>query len=189
MADAGSRPEAAAEHHDVLIVGAGLSGIGAAHHLKTDSPGRSFLILESRECMGGTWDLFRYPGIRSDSDMYTLGYSFRPWTDRKAIADGPSILRYIQDTARDGGIEPHIRYAHHVTRASWSSETARWTVDAEHAGQTVASPATGCTCAVAIMITRRAIRRTSRAWPTIAAGWCTHNSGRTISTIRAAGSP
>ena len=137
MADAGSRPEAAAEHHDVLIVGAGLSGIGAAHHLKTDSPGRSFLILESREGMGGTWDLFRYPGIRSDSDMYTLGYSFRPWTDRKAIADGPSILRYIQDTARDGGIQPHIRYAHHVTRASWSSETARWTVDAQHAGQTV----------------------------------------------------
>jgi cation diffusion facilitator CzcD-associated flavoprotein CzcO len=137
MADRGSRPEAAAEHFDVLIVGAGLSGIGAAHHLKTDSPGRSFLLLESRECMGGTWDLFRYPGIRSDSDMYTLGYSFRPWTDRKAIADGPSILRYIQDTARDGGIEPHIRYAHHVTRASWSSETARWTVDAQHAGQTV----------------------------------------------------
>ena len=119
------------DHVDVVIVGAGLSGIGAAHHLRTHCPDKSFLILEGRERMGGTWDLFRYPGIRSDSDMYTLGYSFRPWKERKAIADGPSILSYIRDTAREGGIEPHIRYRHQVKSASWSSAEARWTVLAE----------------------------------------------------------
>src|SRR5581483_7760277 len=85
----------AIEHFDVLIIGAGLSGIGAGYHLQRECPGRSYAILESREAIGGTWDLFRYPGIRSDSDMYTLGYSFKPWTDPKAIADGPSILRYV----------------------------------------------------------------------------------------------
>src|SRR5450631_2176797 len=98
------------EHVDVLIVGAGLSGIGAAAHLKADCPGRSYAIVEARGASGGTWDLFRYPGIRSDSDMFTLGYSFKPWTDAKAIADGPSILRYIRDTAREHGIEQKIRY-------------------------------------------------------------------------------
>src|SRR4051812_25072553 len=109
------------EHVDVLIVGAGLSGIGAAHHLQTDCPGRSYLILEGRDCIGGTWDLFRYPGVRSDSDMYTLGYSFRPWTDPRAIADGPSILRYVQDTAREAGIDRHIRFGLRVRSAHWSS--------------------------------------------------------------------
>ena len=119
------------EHFDVLIVGAGLSGIGAAHHLQQKCPGRSYAILEGRDAIGGTWDLFRYPGIRSDSDMYTLGYAFRPWREAKAIADGPSILRYVRDTARDGGIDRHIRFGHQVKRASWSSENARWTVEAE----------------------------------------------------------
>ncbi|HXG27935.1 MAG TPA: NAD(P)/FAD-dependent oxidoreductase [Nevskiales bacterium] len=119
------------EHVDVLIVGAGLSGIGAACHLKMKCPGKRFAILEAREASGGTWDLFRYPGIRSDSDMYTLGYSFRPWKEAKAIADGPAILNYLRQTARDYGVDQAIRYQHRVLRASWSSREARWTVEAE----------------------------------------------------------
>lgn len=119
------------EHVDVLIVGAGLSGIGAAYHLQRDCPNKRYAILEGRDAIGGTWDLFRYPGIRSDSDMYTLGYSFRPWQEAKAIADGPSILRYIRETAREHGIDRHIRYQHRVRRASWSSQDATWTVEAE----------------------------------------------------------
>jgi monooxygenase len=111
---------------DVLIVGAGLSGIGAAAHLKRQCAHHSFAVLEGRAASGGTWDLFRYPGVRSDSDMYTLGYRFRPWLDAKAIADGPSILRYIRDTARDEGLEEHIRYQHRVKHARWSTERARW---------------------------------------------------------------
>ena len=121
----------ALEHFDVLIVGAGLSGIGACVHLQTRCPGRSCAILESRERIGGTWDLFRYPGVRSDSDMYTLGYAFRPWTDAKAIADGPAILRYVQDTAREHGIDHRIRFGHRVVRAAWHTPTARWTLDIE----------------------------------------------------------
>ena len=119
----------ASEHFDVVIVGAGLSGIGAAYHLQTEAPDRSYVILEGREAIGGTWDLFRYPGVRSDSDMYTLGYNFRPWREAKAIADGPSILKYVRDTARENGIERHIRYGRRVTRAAWSSEAAAWTVE------------------------------------------------------------
>jgi monooxygenase len=118
------------EHVDVLIVGAGLSGIGAAHHLQSNCPGKTYALLESRDCIGGTWDLFRYPGIRSDSDMYTLGYSFRPWTEAKAIADGPSILSYIRDTASEGAIDSHIRFNHRVERAEYSTADARWTVQA-----------------------------------------------------------
>jgi len=125
----------ALEHLDVLIVGAGLSGIGAAVHLQTALPGKSYAVLEARETSGGTWDLFRYPGIRSDSDMYTLGYSFRPWPGAKAIADGPSILDYIRDTARDHGIDERIRYNAKVVSASWSSDTARWTVTLESGTQ------------------------------------------------------
>ncbi len=117
---------------DVLIVGAGISGISAAYHLQTLCPGKTFALLERRERMGGTWDLFRYPGIRSDSDMYTLGFSFRPWTNPKAIADAPDILAYLGETARAYGIDRKIRYGLHVKRASWSSDTARWTVEAEH---------------------------------------------------------
>ena len=122
------------EHRDVLIVGAGLSGIGAAHHLQAAFPARTYAILEARDASGGTWDLFRYPGVRSDSDMFTLGYRFRPWTEAKAIADGPSILGYVRATAAEAGIDKHIRFGHRVTRASWSSEQARWTVEAELPG-------------------------------------------------------
>jgi cation diffusion facilitator CzcD-associated flavoprotein CzcO len=119
------------EHFDVLIVGAGLSGIGAAAHLKMECPEKSFAILEGRAAMGGTWDLFRYPGVRSDSDMYTLGYRFRPWTDPKAIADGPAILDYIRNTAEEFGLNGKIRCHHRVNRASWSSNAALWTVETE----------------------------------------------------------
>jgi len=118
------------EHFDVIIVGAGLSGIGAAHHLQHRCPQKSYAILEGRDTVGGTWDLFRYPGIRSDSDMYTMGYSFRPWTNPKAIADGPSILQYIRDTAREAGIDRHVRFNTWVARADWSSQDATWTVEA-----------------------------------------------------------
>src|SRR4029077_6140481 len=117
------------EHLDVLIVGAGLSGIGAAYHLQTKCTSKTFAILEGRNTIGGTWDLFRYPGVRSDSDMYTLGYPFRPWCGVKSIADGPSILKYIRETAREYGIDRKIRYGHRVTLASWSSQEGRWTVE------------------------------------------------------------
>jgi monooxygenase len=120
-----------AEHLDVLIVGAGISGIGAAHHLQERCPTKSYAILEARDAIGGTWDLFRYPGIRSDSDMHTLGYRFRPWTEAKSIADGPAILRYVRQTASDAGIDAKIRFNHRVIAAEWSSEDGRWTVEAE----------------------------------------------------------
>ena len=126
---AGSTP--APEELDVLIVGAGLSGIGAARHLQDKCPGKSYAILEARDAIGGTWDLFRYPGIRSDSDMYTLGYAFKPWRSAKAIADGPDILDYIRETAEEAGIDRRIRFGHRVVRASWSSADARWTIEAE----------------------------------------------------------
>lgn len=122
-------------HQDVIIVGAGLSGIGAAYYLQSRCPGKSYTILESRDAVGGTWDLFRYPGIRSDSDMHTLGYDFKPWRQAKAIADGPSIWKYVNETADEHGIRKHIRFNHKVKAASWSSEDARWTVAAEHDGQ------------------------------------------------------
>jgi monooxygenase len=122
---------AAIEHFDVLIIGAGLSGVSAAWHLQTRCPDHSYVILEARERIGGTWDLFRYPGVRSDSDMYTLGYSFRPWKDAKAIAEGPAILQYIEETARDYDITRHVRFCQRVKRASWSTEAACWTVDIE----------------------------------------------------------
>src|SRR5262245_66679213 len=119
------------EHVDVVIVGAGISGIGAACHLRRESPSRSFLILEGRDDIGGTWDPCRYPGVRSDSDMHTLGYRFKPWLDAKAIADGPAILEYVKEASREHGIDRHIRYHHKVKKASWSSEKAAWTIEAE----------------------------------------------------------
>lgn len=121
----------AAEHFDVLIVGAGLSGIGAACHLQRRCPDHRYAILEAREASGGTWDLFRYPGVRSDSDMHTLGYAFKPWRASKAIADGPSILRYIREAAAENGVDRHIRHGHRAVRAVWSSAEARWTLDVE----------------------------------------------------------
>jgi monooxygenase len=126
------------ESFDVLIVGAGLSGIGAARHLQQHCPGKSFAILEGRDTMGGTWDLFRYPGIRSDSDMYTLGYNFKPWTEPKVIADGDRIRNYIAESAREGGVDKHVRYGHKVLQADWSSETATWTLQVQKkSGETV----------------------------------------------------
>src|SRR5690348_17300410 len=119
------------EHFDVIIIGAGLSGVGGACHLKRHCPGKTFVILEGRESMGGTWDLFRYPGVRSDSDMYTLGYRFRPWRDAEAIADGPAILSYIKETAKEFRVDEKIRYGHRVRKASWSSENSRWTLEVE----------------------------------------------------------
>ena len=136
------------EHFDVVVVGAGISGIDAAYHLQKNCPGRSFVLLERRERIGGTWDLFRYPGIRSDSDMYTLGYSFRPWTDPKAIADGPSILRYLEGTVRDHDIGRRIQFGLQVKSASWSSAEARWTVEA---AETATGEARRFTCAFLFM--------------------------------------
>ena len=127
----------APEHVDVLIIGAGLSGIGAAAHLVKDLPGTSYAVLERRQAVGGTWDLFRYPGVRSDSDMHTLGYRFRPWRGDTSLADGASILDYVRETARDYGVDRHVRFGHHVTEAAWDSGTARWTVTAEVEGGSV----------------------------------------------------
>jgi cation diffusion facilitator CzcD-associated flavoprotein CzcO len=141
----------APEHVDVLIVGAGLSGIGAGYHLQTKCPGKSFAILEGRDCIGGTWDLFRYPGIRSDSDMFTLGYSFKPWLEAKAIADGPRILNYVRETAAENGIDRKIRFNHRVRRASWSNAEARWTVEAERATPDGGSEAVRLTCGFLFM--------------------------------------
>jgi monooxygenase len=125
------------DHVDVLIVGAGLSGIGAGHQLRAHFPAKTYAILEARAEIGGTWSLFTYPGVRSDSDMHTLGYKFRPWTEAKAIADGPSILNYVRDTAREGDVERHIRFGLRVVRAHWSTADALWSVEAEdvHTGK------------------------------------------------------
>jgi monooxygenase len=133
-------------HFDVLIVGAGLSGIGAGYHLQQKCPNKSFAILEGRDCIGGTWDLFRYPGVRSDSDMFTLGYSFKPWLEAKAIADGPQILNYVRETAAENGIDKKIRFNHRVKRASWSTQEARWTVEAERASSEGATEVARFTC-------------------------------------------
>ncbi|WP_308462242.1 flavin-containing monooxygenase [Sphingomonas citri] len=122
------------ERYDVIIIGAGLSGIGAACQLRRRLPDRRFLILEARAAIGGTWDLFRYPGIRSDSDMHTLGYGFRPWRAAEAIADGPAIRTYIEETAREEGVADHIRFGHRVTAADWSSAESHWTLTVEREG-------------------------------------------------------
>lgn len=123
------------EHLDVLIIGAGISGIGAGRYLKTELPGKSFAILEARPAPGGTWDLFRYPGIRSDSDLHTFGYEFKPWRDKESIADAPRILAYLRETVTENGLDDHIRYHHRVVAASWSTADARWTVEVDAGGQ------------------------------------------------------
>src|SRR3978361_1214007 len=122
------------EHLDVLVVGAGISGIGAAYYLQRDHPGRRFAILEARGASGGTWDLFRYPGIRSDSDLHTFGYEFKPWREEKAIAGADKILAYLHETAAEYDLERRIRFRSRVVAASWSSAEARWTVEVEHTG-------------------------------------------------------
>src|SRR3954470_87523 len=119
------------EHRDVLVVGAGLSGVDAGYRLQTECPDKSYLILEARDTIGGTWDLFRYPGVRSDSDMFTLGYPFRPWRQPKAIATGETILQYVRDAAARFGIDRHIRYGRRVVAATWSTPDATWTVRTE----------------------------------------------------------
>ena len=139
------------EHFDVLVIGAGLSGIGAGCHLQMRCPDKSYAILEARAVSGGTWDLFQYPGVRSDSDMYTLGYRFRPWLGQKAITDGASILRYIRDTATEYGIDRKIRYGHRLVRASWSTTDARWTVDVEVTRATNAEPCVATTGAASLL--------------------------------------
>ena len=127
---------AVSKHVDVLIVGAGISGIDAAYRLRERCPRKSWLIVEARERVGGTWDLFRYPGVRSDSDMFTLGFPFRPWHSDLAIVGGEDIRAYIEDTAREFGIFDKIRFSERVTRASWSSDQARWTVETKESEYT-----------------------------------------------------
>ena len=176
------------EQFDVLIVGAGLSGIGAAYHLQTKCPAKTYAILEGRNAIGGTWDLFRYPGIRSDSDMHTLGYPFRPWRETKAIADGPCILRYIRETADEHGIDRKIRFGHHVTRASWSSQDADGrSRPPTQTARLSDSPATSFICAAATTTTPKATCRAGRAWNDSAATSCIRRNGPRIWTIAASG--
>ena len=178
------------EHFDVMIVGASLSGVGAACHLKQRHPRKSLVILEGRAAMGGTWDLFRYPGVRSDSDMYTLGYRFRPWRDAKAIADGPAILNYIRETAAEFGVDKKIRYGHRVRRACWLSADARWTVEQQKPEkrsrrQKTGSLATSSISARATTITRVDTRRTGLTSRNLVARLCTRRSGPPTSTTKA----
>ena len=128
-------------HVDVIVIGAGISGIGAAYHLRTMCPDRTFTILEGRGDIGGTWDLFRYPGVRSDSDMHTLGYSFKPWTAERSIADGPSIMEYLRETVAENDIARHIRFGHRVVRADWESSTSTWDLTVERSDTDSAAPA------------------------------------------------
>jgi len=137
----GSEVRSEPSHVDVAVVGAGISGISAAYHLQTLCPDRTFSILEARDDIGGTWDLFRYPGVRSDSDMHTLGFSFKPWRAEKSIADAPSIMSYLRETIAEFDIERHIRFGHRVRRAAWDSGTARWTLTIDNGDAEVAMTA------------------------------------------------
>ena len=148
---------------DVLIVGAGISGISAACHLRQKCPDKTFAILEGRKALGGTWDLFRYPGIRSDSDMHTFGFNFKPWTKPKTLADGPSILEYLDEAVKEYQLEDHIRYSHQVKKASWSEDDSCWTVTAENETRQQSISALSCLCAAAITTTTMDIFQTLRA--------------------------
>ena len=179
------------EHLDVLIVGAGLSGIDAAFHLQQKCPGRTYAIFEGREALGGTWDLFRYPGVRSDSDMFTLGFAFRPWTEAKAIADGPAILKYLNEAADDYGIRRHIRYSHAVKiRVVGFGDVAM--DDRLRQGRVgriqPGSPATSCSCARATTTTPRATAPRSPARTRSRAVSSIRSTGRRISTTPASAS-
>ncbi|MGW6697297.1 flavin-containing monooxygenase [Nocardia sp. NPDC055049] len=140
------RSATSSEHVDVVIVGAGLSGVGAAYRLQTECPTKSYAVLEARSALGGTWDLFRYPGIRSDSDMFTLGYPFRPWREAKSIADGPDILRYIEETATEFGIDRHVRYNTKVVAADYSTADALWTLTVERRSEDGTTTTSALTC-------------------------------------------
>ena len=177
------------EHFDVIIIGSGLSGIDAAYHLQAYCRGKDYVILEARDAIGGTWDLFRYPGIRSDSDMYTFGYSFRPWQSNAAIADGESIRSYIRETAEAYGIDRNIRFRHRVKRASWSSADALWTVEVERGDEHEPVRFTcnflfGCT---GYYDYAAAIRRSLPASRSFAAAWCIRKRGPRISITPASG--
>ncbi|WP_242682622.1 NAD(P)-binding protein [Herbiconiux sp. SYSU D00978] len=182
-------PSTAVEHLDVLIVGAGISGIGAAHAVQTRTS-RSYAILEARSALGGTWDLFRYPGIRSDSDLYTFGFDFRPWREDESIASADRILAYLQDTAREHGIDRRIRFSHRVVAARWDSPEARWHVDVERTdtGERVALTANWLFGATGTTATTGASRRASRAGSRSADASCTRRRGRPTSTTGAAAS-
>jgi monoamine oxidase len=168
-----------ADHFDVLIIGAGLSGIGTACHLLAEFPGKTIAVLERRERLGGTWDLFRYPGVRSDSDMFTFGYKFRPWQDSKVLADGPSIRQYIADTAADFGVDDKINYGLKVVSADWSSLQGRWTVTTIHeaSGETRTTAAITSSAAPATTTMKPATSRPSPAWTSSQAGVFTHSTG------------
>jgi monoamine oxidase len=176
-------------HFDVLIIGAGLSGIGAACHLVRKRPKTTFAILEARDAIGGTWYLFRYPGIRSDSDMSTFGCAFRPWDDSKAIADGPSILRYLVETAKAYSVDRHIRFGLEVVRASWRSRTlAGRSTSMAPTARSSDSLATSSSCAQATTSMRRATRQTGQARRSSLAASCIRRSGLTTCVATASGS-
>jgi cation diffusion facilitator CzcD-associated flavoprotein CzcO len=177
------------EHVDVLIVGAGISGMGAGCRLQERCPDKTFAILEARGAIGGTWDLFRFPGIRSDSDMYTLCYPFRPWSGEQMIVDGGSILDYIRETAREYGIDRRIRFHHRVVAAEWSSDDARWIVEVARTdtGETLHLTCGSCSRAPATTATTRGTRRSSRVSSASAARSCIPSSGATKSTTPASG--
>ena len=175
------------EHVDVLIVGAGISGVGAASHLQDRCPGRTYAILEARDSLGGTWDLFRFPGVRSDSDMFTLGYAFRPWSGTRTLADGGSILAYVRETARERGIDTKIRYGHRVVGAEWSSEDSRWTVTAESDSGTVRLTCSFLYACTGYYRYDEGFRPSSRARSASGAGSCTRSTGPPTSTTPARG--
>ena len=174
------------EFVDVVIVGAGISGISAAWHLQDRCPDKSYAVLERRENLGGTWDLFKYPGIRSDSDMFTLGFRFKPWTSEKAIADGPSIMSYLKETVAEYGIDKHIRYGQKVVGADWSDAENRWTADASNGtARRSRSRRPSCSRAAATTTTTRDTRRSSPARRTSRARSFTRSTGRRSWTTRA----